>query len=433
MSAEFSVSVGDLSLPIPMTLPSPNQTSDLSALRIDDSKRRGRSIGKWMGIFAAAIGVLIIVMGATLALRSRKPEVEVASALAPANGSVVNTVLNASGYITPRRRATVAAKITGKVKQVFIDEGVHVTQGQVLATLDDSDYQVSLASTQADRDATASTVADLQVQLGNAQRELVRTRNLQEAGVTTPQALDSAQTLVNRLNAQITQAKAAIQAADAKIGIDKQNIDNCIVRSPYNGIVVSKDAQPGEMVSPISAGGGFTRTGIATVVDMASNEIEVDVNENYIARVKPGQPVVATLDAYPDWQIPAHVRTVIPTADREKGTVKVRASFDHLDPRILPDMGVKVAFLEQAPAAKPGETSTAPKAVAMVAAQAVRNSGGSPAVFLFHDGTVERRAVKTGSTRGPNIEILAGLVPGDLVVTKGPEDLHDGQSVARKQ
>ena len=416
-----------------MTLPSPNRSSDLSALRIDDSKRRSRSIGKWMGIFAAAMGVLIIVMGATLALRSRKPEVEIASALAPANGAVVNTILNASGYITPRRRATVAAKITGKVKQVFIDEGVHVTQGQVLATLDDSDYQVSLASTQADRDATASTVADLQVQLGNAQRELVRTRSLSEAGVTTPQALDSAQTLVNRLNAQITQAKAAIQAADAKIGIDKQNIDNCIVRSPYNGIVVSKDAQPGEMVSPISAGGGFTRTGIATVVDMASNEIEVDVNENYIARVKPGQPVVATLDAYPDWQIPAHVRTVIPTADREKGTVKVRASFDHLDQRILPDMGVKVAFLEQAPTTKPGETSTAPKVVAMVAAQAVRNSGGSPAVFLFHDGTIERRAVKTGATRGPNIEILAGLVPGDLVVTKGPEDLHDGQSVARKQ
>ena len=410
-----------------------NRTSDLSSLRIDDSKRGGRSFGKILGIFAAAIGVLIVVMGATLALRARKPEVEVVSAMAPATGPAINTVLNASGYVTPRRRATVAAKITGKVKQVFIDEGVHVTQGQVLATLDDSDYQVSLASTKAERDATAATVADLEVQLGNAQRELVRTSNLAKEGVTTPQALDSAQTLVNRLKAQIAQAKVSIEAANARMGIDQQNIDNCVVRSPYDGIVVSKDAQPGEMVSPISAGGGFTRTGIATVVDMASNEIEVDVNENYIARVKPGQPVVATLDAYPDWQIPSHVRTVIPTADREKGTVKVRVSFDHLDPRILPDMGVKVAFLEEAPPSKPGAQSSAPKPVAQVPAQAVRNSGGSPAVFLFHDGTVERRAVKPGATRGSNVDILAGIAPGDLVITKGPEDLHDGQAVARKQ
>ena len=416
-----------------MSVTDSNRSSDLSALRIDDSKRGGRSIGKFLGIFAAAVGVLIIVMGATLALRARKPEVEVVPALAPATGPAINTVLNASGYVTPRRRATVAAKITGKVKQVFIDEGVHVTKGQVLATLDDSDYQVSFASAKADRDATAATIPDLEVQLGNAQRELARTRSLAQAGVTTPQALDSAQTLVNRLNAQITQAKVAIQAAEAKMGIDQQNIDNCVVRSPYDGIVVSKDAQPGEMVSPISAGGGFTRTGIATVVDMASNEIEVDVNENYIARVKPGQPVVATLDAYPDWQIPSHVRTVIPTADREKGTVKVRVSFDHLDLRILPDMGVKVAFLEEAPAAKSGADAAAPKAVAQVPVQAVRNSGGSPAVFLFHDGTVERRAVKPGATRGSNVDILAGIAPGDLVITKGPEDLHDGQAVARKQ
>lgn len=414
-----------------MSVGDSNRASDLSSLRIDDSKRGGRSFGKVLGIFAAAIGVLIIVMGATLALRARKPEVEVVAATAPATGPVVNTVLNASGYVTPRRRATVAAKITGKVKQVFIDEGVHVTQGQVLATLDDSDYQVSLASAKADRDATAATVADLEVQLGNAQRELVRTSNLAKEGVTTPQALDSAQTLVNRLKAQIAQAKVSIEAANAKMGIDQQNIDNCVVRSPYDGIVVSKDAQPGEMVSPVSAGGGFTRTGIATVVDMASNEIEVDVNENYIARVKPGQPVVATLDAYPDWQIPSHVRTVIPTADREKGTVKVRVSFDHLDPRILPDMGVKVAFLEQTP--RSASDSSAPKSVAQVPAQAVRNAGGSPAVFLFHDGTVERRAVKPGATRGTNVDILAGISPGDLVITKGPEVLHDGQAVARKQ
>jgi RND family efflux transporter MFP subunit len=311
-----------------MAIETPNSTkSDLSSLRIEDHKREGRSVGKWLAV--------LVVIGAAVTaaaywgrdfIKGRAPEVEVAAAVAPASAPMP-ALLNATGYVTPRRRATVAAKITGKIKQVFIDEGVHVTEGQILATLDDSDYQVSLRSAQADREATAASVADLEVQLGNAQRELERTRKLVEQGVQTTQSLDTAQTLVNRLKAQIAQAKTQIEAADAKIAINKQNIENCVVRSPYTGIVVTKDAQPGEMISPMSAGGGFTRTGIATVVDMKSNEIEVDVNENYIARVKPGQRVSATLDAYPDWQIPSHVRTVIPTADRQKGTVKVRISY----------------------------------------------------------------------------------------------------------
>ena len=225
-----------------------------------------------------------------------------------------------------------------------------------------------------------------------------------------------------------------MQAADARIAINKQNIENCQIRSPYDGIVVTKDAQPGEMVSPISAGGGFTRTGIATIVDMASNEIEVDVNENYIARVKPGQHVIATLDAYPDWQIPSHVRTVIPTADREKGTVKVRVSFDQLDPRILPDMGVKVAFLSDEPPAKAAGSGgqAGAKPVALVPAAAVHGSGNQQSVFLFRDGVIERRAIGAGAARDSDIEVLAGLAPGDLVVIGGPSDLHDGQQVTRK-
>ena len=285
-----------------------------------------------------------------------------------------------------------------------------------------------MTSTKADRDATMALIPDLEVQLGNAERELKRTSELTEARVSTPQALDTAQTLVNRLKAQIASAKVQVAAANAKIGIDQQNIDNCQVRSPYDGIVVSKDAQPGEMISPISAGGGFTRTGIATIVDMASNEIEVDVNENYIARVKPGQHVTATLDAYPDWQIPAHVRTVIPTADRVKGTVKVRITFEHLDPRILPDMGVKVAFL---PDEVPEQKKSA--AVALVPKQAVHAEGQHSAVFLYHDGVVERRAISTGATRDANVEVLSGIGVGDLVVVKSPEELKDGQRVQRKQ
>lgn len=400
---------------------------DLSALRIDDRKRSGRPVGKWIGITVLALLVVGAGLWGASLLKNRAPEVEVAPAVAP-NSMPVSALLNASGYVTPRRRASVAAKITGKIVAVYVDEGVHVTQGQILAQLDDSDYKISMTSTKAERDATAATIPDLEVQLGNAERELKRMTQLVESKIQTPQALDTAQTLVNRLKAQIASAKTQVQAANAKIGIDQQNIDNCQVRSPYDGIVVSKDAQPGEMISPISAGGGFTRTGIATIVDMASNEIEVDVNENYIARVKPGQHVTATLDAYPDWQIPAHVRTVIPTADRVKGTVKVRITFEHLDPRILPDMGVKVAFLpDETPAEKKSN------AVALVPQQAVRHSGQHSAVFLFHDGTVERRAISTGATRATDVEVLSGIAVGDLVVVKGPADLQDGQRVQRKQ
>ena len=403
------------------------QMPDLSALRIEDHRRSGRPVGKWIGITILVLLVVAAGLWGASILKNRAPEVEVTASISPSSAPA-SVLLNASGYVTPRRRASVAAKITGKITAVYVDEGVHVTQGQVLAQLDDSDYRTSMTATKADRDATAATIPDLEVQLGNAERELKRTAQLVESKIQTPQALDTAQTLVNRLKAQIASAKTQVQAANAKIGIDQQNIDNCQVRSPYDGIVVSKDAQPGEMISPISAGGGFTRTGIATIVDMASNEIEVDVNENYIARVKPGQHVTATLDAYPDWQIPAHVRTVIPTADRVKGTVKVRITFEHLDPRILPDMGVKVAFLpDEVPEQKKSN------AVALVPQTAVHSAGPHSTVFLFHDGVVERRAISTGATRDANVEVLSGIAVGDLVVVKGPNDLQDGQRVQRKQ
>jgi RND family efflux transporter MFP subunit len=205
-------------------------------------------------------------------------------------------------------------------------------------------------------------------------------------------------------------------------------VDNCVIRAPFDGIAVSKDAQVGEMISPVSAGGGFTRTGVATIVDMNSNEIEVDVNEAYIARVEPGQPVTAVLDAYPDWQIPSKVRTVIPTADRQKATVKVRISFLKLDPRILPDMGVKVTFLGDEPDKKVGVTPAA-----LVPSAALRDESGHKIVFLVKDNQLERRAVTVGSMRGSDAEIMAGLAAGDTVVVKGPGDLHDGEAIQIKK
>ena len=396
---------------------------DLSPLKIDDRARGSGGRRKFLPWFAAVLGAVLLVSALVIVLQRQTPLVEVAVARTAGDNDRV-ALLNASGYVTPRRRATVAAKITARVTVMNAEEGMRVQQGQVLALLDDSDARVRLNSAIADRDATSAALRDLEVNLANADRELRRTEALEKGGVASPQALDLARTTADSYRAKIALAKEQIRAADARIKVAQQDLDNCTVRSPYNGIVVSKDAQVGEMVSPISAGGGFTRTGIATVVDMDSNEIEVDVNESYIARVIPGQPVTATLDAYPDWKIPCKVRTVIPTADRQKATVKVRISFDKLDPRILPDMGVKVAFLSDEPAGK----QTAAKQV-VVPKSAVRDEGGQQAVFIYKDGRVEHRAIRAGGTRGEDQVVLAGVSDGDQVVVGGAEGLKDGSRV----
>src|SRR3989442_1374240 len=364
-----------------MSAPAQARQHDLASLKIEERSRTTGKAGRRLGLFAAGLGLFVLAVGGVLVLRGQKPVVEVAAAR-PAGDRRADALLNASGYVTPRRRATIAAKITGRVTSVLFDEGVRVREGQVLATLDDSDAKRALDAAKADRDAAQATIADYEVQLKNAEITLHRAQALQAAGVQTQEALDNARTATDSLKAKIALSKQQVAAAEARIQEAQQNVDNTVIRAPFAGIVVSKDAQVGEMVSPISAGGGFTRTGIATIVDMNSNEIEVDVNEAYIARVVPGQKVVATLDAYPDWQIPCKVRTVIPTADRQKATVKVRISFDKLDPKILPYMGVKFAFLGNEPVAQKGKGSAAK---ALIPQSAVRQHGGNSLGCLVCD------------------------------------------------
>jgi len=412
---------------------------DLASLRIHDTKRTSTGSGKrWVWIVLALI-VLVLIAAAASAFLNHKTEVQVANSAKPATGPT--GVLNASGYITPRRRATIAAKITGRVTGVHFDEGTRVTEGQLLATLDDSDVRRALESAKADRDSSQAAIADYEVQLRNAEIQLRRAEQLQKEGVQTQEFLDNAHTSADSLRAKIVLAKQQVVAAEARIREQQQAVDNCTIRAPFAGIVVSKDAQVGEMVSPVSAGGGFTRTGIATIVDLHSNEIEVDVSESYIAKVRNDQGVNAVLDAYPDWTIPAKVRTVIPTADRQKATVKVRISFtapDHVhffdpaaDPRILPDMGVKVTFLEETEKSKKNEVKS--PAVALVPQKAIRQDSSSKYVFLVKNGVLERRAVTLGSERGSDVEILAGLQPDQAVVVAGPVSLRDGQAVQIKQ
>jgi RND family efflux transporter MFP subunit len=418
-----------------MATPPNSPKPDLGSLRIHAGERERPGKGK--RILFAILPVLLLagIVVAAFAFRAQKPVVEVVAASKVETGGR-QALLNASGYVTPRRRATIAAKITGRVTSVHFDEGTRVSEGQLLSTLDDSDARRTLDTAKADRDSAQAAIADFEVQLRNAEIELKRAQQLHDAGVETQEALDNSRTAADSLRAKIALAKQQVVGSEARIREAQQAVDNCTIRAPFAGIVVSKDAQVGEMVSPISAGGGFTRTGIATIVDMNSNEIEVDVNESYIARVVPGQQVTATLDAYPDWQIPAKVRTVIPTADRQKATVKVRISFLKLDPRILPDMGVKVAFLEDEPPAavdKGSNKEKGSKAVAFIPKSAVRSDSSSSYVLLVHEGKLERRAVSLGVDRGTEVAVLAGVSPGDSLVVKGPEGLHDGDKVEIRQ
>ncbi len=407
----------------PANAPAP--VHDLGSLRIDDRHRSGSSWGRRLAIFFGLLVVLGGVSGAVFTLWNQKPVVEVAVVQKAANSGGREALLNASGYVTPRRRATIAAKITGRVTGVFFDEGTHVSEGQLLATLDDSDVRRALDAAKADHLAAKAAIADYEVQLRNARIQLHRAEQLQTAGVATQEQLDNARTTADSLLAKIALAQSQVASAETRIHQAQQAVDNCTIRAPYAGIVVSKDAQVGEMVSPNSAGGGFTRTGIATIVDMNSNEIEVDVNESYIARVQPGQPVTAILDAYPDWEIPSRVRTIIPSADRQKATVKVRISFLKLDPRILPDMGIKVTFL----GAETKKESGAAAAAILIPQSAVRDENGKNIVFLVKDDKAERRAVTLGGKHGSDTEVIAGIAVGDTLVTKPPANLRDGQSV----
>ena len=402
-----------------------NETSkpNLSDLKIDRSAKTGDSGNRRLMLIAAAVIVTLAVIAILVVGGRSAPEVEIAVARS-ANASGSATVLNASGYVEPRRKATVSSKITGKVTEVLVDEGMVVEKGQVLARLDDSDASRRYEAIRAERDVARAGIDELEVNLADAERTLRRTQDLGNRGVASVQDLDSATAAVDALRAKLRVARSSLEAAEAQLAVSAQDLENYTVRAPFAGIAVSKDAQPGEMVSPVSAGGGFTRTGISTIVDMTSLEIEVDVNESHIAKVYPGQPADAVLDAYPDWHIPATVRTVIPTADRQKATVKVRLTFDALDPKILPDMGVKVAFQETV-----DDEISAAGAQALIPQSAVIERDGHPYVFVVNDAILDRRAVSTGRAVGSDIEITAGVVAGETIVVSGPEDLADSDSV----
>jgi HlyD family secretion protein len=345
----------------------------------------------------------------------------VEASAADENGS--STVLNASGYVTARRRATVASKITGRLTEVEVEEGLPVERGQMLARLDDSQLRAALALARAQLAAAERTGDRTRSELKLAGITLGRTRRLLEAGVANRDDMDRAESAVETLEAQLAVELQQAQVAERQMELSATRLEDSVIRAPFTGMVISKDAQPGEMVSPNSAGGGFTRTGICTIVDMESLEIEVDVNENYISRVRAGQRVQAILDAYPSWKIPGKVITTIPAADRQKATVMVRVGFDKLDPRILPDMGIKVAFLGD-----PRENTALTRTISIPRAALVRD-GGRDIVFVVKSGRAERRAVSVESASGDQVAIAAGLSVGETIVIEGADKLSDGSAV----
>jgi RND family efflux transporter MFP subunit len=406
-----------------------NLKEELASLRIDHSARGGGSRrGVWVIV---ALGVVAAVAGGwAWTNRDIAVEVKTATIAAQSGGAgAASTVLNASGYVTARRRATVSSKVTGKVLEVFVEEGKEVRRGQVLARLDDAQVRAMLKVAEAQLGAAERVAAEDQARLREAELTLDRRRQLVKEQVISRAELDSAEAQVESFKARIALAQRQIEVAQSQVNAQRTDLDDMVVRAPFDGVAISKDAQPGEMISPVSAGGGFTRTGICTIVDMSSLEIEVDVSEQYINRVVPAQPVEAVLDAYPDWRIPAHVITTVPSADRQKSTVRVRISFDKLDPRILPDMGVKTSFLAEQKA----ETSREPQRPRiLVPKAAVRSSDGASVVFVVREGRAERRAVKVGLEDGGQIEIATGLSPGERVVVEGPATLADGARVKER-
>lgn len=402
----------------------------LKELRIDRSQREEHRAGPPRGVWiaGAAAVILLLAVAGWMLLAKRPLAVRTAQAVSFSSNSDAGAVLQATGYVTARRQATVSAQITGTLTAVLIEEGDHVKRGQIMARLDDSAYKAALDTAVAQAAAAHALVAQFQAQLAQNQRDLQRQQSLAARGLVSTQSTEQARTLVETTRAQLIAQRKQAVAADARAVEARVNFDYCVVRAPFSGVVTTKDAQVGEIISPLSAGGGFTRTGVGTIVDMDSLEVDVDVNEAYIGRVKPDMPAEAVLDAYPDWHIPAHVIAVVPAADRAKATVKVRVALEQKDARILPDMGVRVSFLEQK--ARPGAT---PMHGVLVPADAIVQRDGQHVVFVVDDGKAVQRVVNPATQSYGDLKLLpAAVAAGDSVVVSPPPSLHDGAAVKIK-
>jgi RND family efflux transporter MFP subunit len=407
-----------------------DQSALLNQLRIERGSESAPSGKGWIWLTAAFVTLAAAGIAVWWSMRPNGVSVQIVTARAIAGeGAAAGSILDASGYVVARRQATVASKITAKMVELDIEEGDHVKAGQIIAKLDDTNIRAALNQAGAQLEFAKASLTETQVNLTNAQRDYDRQKSLVQAHFVSQAAVDNAQTSVDALRAQLATQRSNVDVVARAVSVAERNLDDTIVRAPFSGIVTVKAAQPGEMVSPVSAGGGFTRTGIGTIVDMDSLEIQVDVNENFINRVRAAQQATARLNAYPDWQIPAHVIAVIPTADRSKGTVTVRIALDQKDARILPEMGVRVSFLDN-PGPEPGGKVAAG---VTLPSNAVQGSGAAGTVFVAHGETVERRAVRLGAGSSDTITVLSGLTAGERVAVGDFNQLKNGAKIRVEQ
>ena len=408
-----------------------DKTALLNQLRIDrgSTPLPSGKRGIWLGAAAVIVGIAALAAWWWTRPGAVPVHVVVAQAIAGDGAAAAGSILDASGYVVARRQATVASKITAKMVELDIEEGDHVKAGQIIAKLDDTNIRAALEQSRAQLAFAKAGLAETQVNLANARRDYDRQESLIAGHFVSQAAVDNSRTTMDALVAQLSTQRSNIEVAERGMNVAERNLDDTIIRAPFTGVVTVKAAQPGEMVSPISAGGGFTRTGIGTIVDMESLEIQVDVNENFINRVRPAQQATAKLNAYPDWQIPGHVIAVIPTADRSKGTVTVRIALDQKDARILPEMGVRVSFL----ADSPQEPGSKPAAGVNLPSNALQVSGDTGTVFVVHGDTVERRAVRLGAASGDNVTVLSGLAAGESLAVGDFARLKDGVKIHIEQ
>ena len=407
-------------------------TGLLKELRIDGAHREDHGDGgppKW--VWALAVAVLLLALGGLWAwwwMSGHKPvPVQTTTVRANGQGPSADAVLQATGYVTARRMATVSAQITGTLTEVLIDEGFKVKKGQVLARLDDTGLRAAVAAAEAQARSVEASTGQLRAQLAQAEADARRQTELAASGMTTRQSQEQTATAVKSYKAQIEASQRQAEVAQAQVRQSRVNFDYATVRAPFDGVVTARAAQVGEIISPLSAGGGFTRTGVGTIVDMDSLEVNVDVNEAYIAQVKSDMPCEAVLDAYPDWKIPAHVVAVIPSADRGKATVKVRVALEKKDDRVVPDMGVRVTFL----ATKPKVQAAATPGVLVPPDAVVQRDGGN-VVFVVNDGRALQRTVKLGADAGKFRLATDGVKAGETVVVSPPVELKDGSNVVNK-
>jgi RND family efflux transporter MFP subunit len=399
-----------------------DRASLVDRLRLDQGSRAGGGGPRRSWKIPVAIAAAAVVAIAWLASggEAERPVVQTAVARAASDVPADTSVLDASGYVTARREATVSAKITGKVTEVLIEEGMRVEEGAVLARLDDTEAQAAHLQARAQLAAARSDLEVLRADLAQAERDLARQQKLVSEGIASRQEHERAGALRDTLRARLSNAEDRIHVAEKAVEVAQVQLDNTVIRAPFSGVVVAKAAQPGEMISPISAGGGFTRTGIGTIVDMDSLEFDIDVNESFIGRVSANQPVLATLNAYPDWKIPGHVIAVVPTADRSKATIKVRVAIESKDPRIVPDMGVRVSFLRTGAASSSG---------VWVPSDAIVAQGEERVAYVLDGDRVNRRSIAVGEVAQAESQITKGVAAGETVVLAPPASLEDGARV----